>query len=87
MDAFVSFSKKYPIGFEIGSFIMRLFVGIALYIGSSLLAHNQQPLISWGISIDALILYGVFLVVGGLSVKRMKNTFRYAGGSKERIIL
>ena len=70
--------KIYPIGFEISPFILRLLVGVALYVGSSLLAHNQQPLISWGIYIAALILYGVFLMVlGGLSVKRLKKAFWY----------
>ena len=79
--------KIYPIGFEISPFIMRLLVGVALYVGSSLLAHNQQPLIIWGIYIAALMLYGVFLMVlGGLSVKRLKKAFWYVRAAlrKER---
>jgi O-antigen/teichoic acid export membrane protein len=70
--------KIYPIRFEIGLFIIRLFVGVALYVGSSLLAHTQKPLISWSISIGTLILYSVFLMLlEGLSAKRLKKTFWY----------
>lgn len=70
--------KIYPIRFEIGRFISGLCVGIALYVGSSWLAHSQKPLITCGISIGALILYGVFLMLlGGLSAKKLKKTFLY----------
>jgi O-antigen/teichoic acid export membrane protein len=70
--------KIYPIRFEIGSFIVRLSVGVALYVGSSLLAHTQKPLLSWSISICTLTLYGVFLLVhGGLSAKSIQRAFRY----------
>ena len=70
--------KIYPIRFEIGLFIIRLFVGVALYVGGSLLAHSQKPLISWSISICTLIFYGIFLMfLGGLSAKRLKKIFWY----------
>ena len=70
--------RIYPIRFEIGLFIVELFVGVALYVGSSLLAQTQEPLISWSISIGTLLLYGVFLMLlGGLSAKRLKKTFWY----------
>jgi len=70
--------KIYPIEFEVGSFSFKLVVGAALYVGSSLLAHAQRPLVSWSISIVALIVYGVFLVwLAGLSVKRLIKTFGY----------
>jgi O-antigen/teichoic acid export membrane protein len=70
--------RIYPIGFEIGSFIFRLLVGVALYVGASLLAHTQQPLIGEFISLIALILYGVFLMrLEGLSVKKLISIFGY----------
>ncbi len=70
--------KIYPIGFEVGSFSFKLAVGAVLYVGSSLLARTQRPLISWSISIVALLLYGIFLMwLAGLSVKRLIKTFRY----------
>jgi O-antigen/teichoic acid export membrane protein len=65
--------RIYPIKFEVGLFIISLFVGIALYIGSSLIAHTQKPLINWSISLGTLMLYGVFLMLlGGLTAKRLK---------------
>ncbi len=79
--------KIYPIRFEIGSFMNKLFVGVALYIGSSLLAHTQKSLIRWDISISTLILYGVLLLLlEGFSVKKLKRSFwyaRYAPGKGE----
>jgi O-antigen/teichoic acid export membrane protein len=70
--------KMYPIRFEIGRFIIGLCVGIALYVGSSLLAHTQRPVIGWSISIGTIILYGVFLMLlGGLTAKKLKKTFSY----------
>ncbi len=70
--------RIYPIGFEISSFIFKLLVGVALYVGASLLAHTQQPLIGEFISLVALILYGVFLMwLAGLSVKKLISMFGY----------
>jgi O-antigen/teichoic acid export membrane protein len=70
--------RIYPVTFEIGLFIIRLLIGVALYVGSSLLAHTQRPLISWSISTATLILYGVFLMLlGGVSIKKLKKIFRY----------
>ncbi len=70
--------KIYPVRYEIGLFLVELFVGIALYIGSSLLAHSQSRLINWSIFTGALLLYGIFLMfLGGLSVKKLKNAFGY----------
>ncbi|HYU76380.1 MAG TPA: O-antigen ligase family protein [Ktedonobacteraceae bacterium] len=64
--------RIYPVDFEIGSFIMKLFIGIVLYVASTLLAHNQQPWIRWSVSICALILYGIVLMLlAGLSVKKL----------------
>src|SRR5436305_5040561 len=60
--SYVVNQKIYPIGFEVGSFSFKLIVGAALYVGSGLLAHGHRPLVSWFISIVALIVYGVFLL-------------------------
>ncbi len=79
MITYIVNQRIYPVTFEIGLFIIRLLVGVALYVGSSVLAHTQRPLISWSISIGALMLYGVFLMLlGGLSIKKLKKIFRYA---------
>ncbi len=70
--------KIYPTGFEIGPFIIKLFIGIALYIGSTSLAHTQQPALHLCISICALIVYGILLMVlEGLSVKKFIQIFWY----------
>ncbi len=70
--------RIYPIGFEIGSFILRLAIGVVLYVGSTLLIHAQKPLISWSISIVTLLLYGVILLLlGGLTPRKIINTFGY----------
>ena len=70
--------RIYPIGFEVGSFIFRLLIGIALYVGASLLADTQQPLMGEFIFLIALVLYGVFLMwFAGLSVKKLISMFRY----------
>jgi O-antigen/teichoic acid export membrane protein len=76
--AYIVNQRIYPIKFEIGLFIFELSVGVALYVGSSLLARTQKPLLGWSISIGTLILYGVFLLVsGGLSAKSLKKAFWY----------
>lgn len=70
--------RIYPIGFEIGSFVFRLLVGVALYVGASVLAHTQQPLTGACISLAALMLYGVFLMWrAGLSVQKLISMFGY----------
>jgi O-antigen/teichoic acid export membrane protein len=77
--AYVMNQRIYPIGFEVGSFTWKIVIGAALYIGSSLLAHGRKPLISWSISIVALIIYGVVLMVlAGVSIKRLIQAFEYA---------
>jgi len=56
----------YPIPFEIGPFIIVLFVGIALYVGSSLLAQHQGTFGAWGIYICTFVLYGGCLAFVGI---------------------
>jgi hypothetical protein len=70
--------KIYPIGFEVGAFSFKVAIGAVLYIGSILLARGHKPLISWSISIVALIIYGGFLMVfAGISIKKIIQAFRY----------
>jgi O-antigen/teichoic acid export membrane protein len=74
--------RIYPVGFEIGSFVLRLAIGIALYIGSTLLSHAQKPLISWSISIITLLIYGVILLlIGGITPRKIITIFGYIRGT------
>jgi len=76
--AYVMNQRIYPIGFEVGSFTWKIVIGAALYIGSSLLAHGRKPLVSWSISIVALIIYGVVLMVlAGVSIQQLIQSFGY----------
>jgi O-antigen/teichoic acid export membrane protein len=71
--------RLYPIGFEIGSFILRLLIGVVLYIAGNFLAHGQAPLISWAISLAFLVLYGVILMAfAGLSPRKIISLLEYA---------
>ncbi len=63
--AYIVNRRIYPISFEIGIFITALLIGIALYMGSDLLAQARSIYLAWGIRIGALSLYGIFLVVLG----------------------
>lgn len=58
--------RVYPVPFEIGRFIIALFVGMALYIGSNFLAQPQGTYAGWVISIGALALYSGFLILLGV---------------------
>jgi O-antigen/teichoic acid export membrane protein len=70
--------RIYPIGFEIGSFVLRLAIGIALYVGSSVLTHTQKPLISWSLSFFTLLVYGVILLaLSGLTLQKIRTTFGF----------
>jgi len=62
--------RIYPIPFEIGKFIIALFVGIALYTGSSLVAESRETYVAWGISFAAFCLYGGFLMALGKFLDR-----------------
>ena len=59
--------RLYPVPFEIGRFLLALFVGIALYIGSSWLGQGQSKYVAWGIAIGALVVYGGCLLFWGIS--------------------
>src|SRR5260370_7928952 len=65
--------RIYPIPFEIGKFIIALFVGIALYTGSSLVAESRETYVAWGISVAAFCLYGGSLMGLGNLVDRIRR--------------
>ncbi len=70
--------RIYPINFEIGTFTLKLTVGIALYVGATLLAQTQKPLIGASIFMAVLLLYCIFLMfLGGLSIKKLMSVFGY----------
>jgi O-antigen/teichoic acid export membrane protein len=78
---FVSYTvnqRIYPVGFEVGGFTLKLIIGVTFYVGSSLLAHGEPPVISWSISIVTLLLYGVVLMaLAGLSPRKIISVFGY----------
>jgi O-antigen/teichoic acid export membrane protein len=64
--------RIYPIDYEIGTFLLKLFIGVGLYIGGRFLASGQPPVISWSIIILTLLLYAVILLaIGGLTPKKI----------------
>jgi O-antigen/teichoic acid export membrane protein len=76
--SYVVNQRIYPVNFEIGTFTFKLAVGVALYVGATLLAQRQKPLIGGSIFIVVLILYCIFLMfLGGLSVKKLTKVFGY----------
>jgi len=76
--SYVVNQRIYPINFEIGTFTLKLVVGVALYVGATLLARTRSPLIGGSIFIVTLILYCIFLMfLGGLSVKKLTQVFGY----------
>lgn len=76
--SYVVNQRIYPVGFEVGAFIIKLLIGIALYVGSFFLASTQPPILHVFIPIVALMLYGVLLLLlGGFSVKKCIYIFLY----------
>jgi O-antigen/teichoic acid export membrane protein len=64
--------RIYPINYEIGTFLLKLFIGLGLYIGGRFLASGQPPMISWSIIILTLLLYAIILLaIGGLTPKKI----------------
>lgn len=68
--AYIVNRRIYPIPFEIGMFIVALFIGMALFIASDFLAQAQGPYGAWGIRIGALSLYGGCLIALGMFLAR-----------------
>jgi O-antigen/teichoic acid export membrane protein len=58
--------RIYPIPFEIGRFIVALFVGVGLYVGSSILAQSQGAYLAWGIYVGTFALYAGCLAFLGM---------------------
>ena len=58
--------RIYPVPFEIGRFIVALFVGTALYIGTIFLTQFRETYVAWGISIGSFALYGGYLILLGM---------------------
>ena len=71
--AYVVNQRIYPVPFKINLYIIALLVGIALYAGSSFLAQAQGMYEAWGISFDALALYGGCLVCLGQLMTRSRK--------------
>jgi O-antigen/teichoic acid export membrane protein len=64
--------RIYPIDYEIGTFLLKLFIGLGLYLGGRFLASGQPPVISWSIIVLTLLLYAVILLaIGGLTPKKI----------------
>jgi O-antigen/teichoic acid export membrane protein len=67
LAAYIVNQRIYPIPFEIGRFVVALFVGVGLYVGSSILALSHEAYITWGIYIGTLALYtGCLAILGKL---------------------
>lgn len=63
LAAYIVNQHIYPIPFEVGRFIIALFIGVALYVGSSFLAQSQRTYVACVIYIAALILYAGCLAI------------------------
>ncbi len=71
LSAYIANQKIYPIPFEIGVFLLALFLGIAFYLGGNFLAQTQNTSIVWAIYVISLLLYGGCLTCLGLFVTRI----------------
>ena len=72
--AYIVNQRLYHIPYEIGIFVIELFIGIALYMGSDFLARNKGTYEVWGIYMGALSLYGGSLAfLAKFSTRIQKN--------------
>ncbi|GER86355.1 flippase [Dictyobacter vulcani] len=55
--AYIVNQKLYPLPFELGRFVLALFLGVALYTGSGVLAQSYDLYVTCSIYIGALVLY------------------------------
>jgi O-antigen/teichoic acid export membrane protein len=58
--------RIYPVPYEIGMFVIGLFIGIALYIGCGFLSRNKGIYEGWAIYMGALVLYAGLLAFLGM---------------------
>ena len=66
--------RIYPIPFEIGRFSVALLLGIALYMGATLQAQQQDTYVKYLIYIGIVLLYGGGLVlIGKIPTSKHKN--------------
>ena len=85
--AYIVNQRIYPIPFEIGRFFVALFVGVALYIGSSFLALSQGTYVAWSIHVGALALYAGCLAFLGKFPSWSQSLDRKNGYKQEDIVL
>ncbi len=72
--SYLANQRIYPIPFEIGKFLLALPVGIAIYIGSGIMAQTQGIFGFWAIYLSMFILYaGCLLLFGKLLPWQQKN--------------
>ena len=64
--AYVVNQRIYPVPYEIGMFVIGLFIGVALYIGSGFLSRNKGIYEGWAVYMGALVLYAGFLAFLGM---------------------
>lgn len=64
--------RIYPINFEVGSFSLKLIIGVTLYLVGEYLIHGRTVLQSWYILLPILLLYGVILLaLNGMTPKKI----------------
>ena len=58
---YVANQRIYPVPFEVGLFLLSLFIGVVLYVGSYVLTRGQSAIWIWSADFVALLLYGICL--------------------------
>jgi O-antigen/teichoic acid export membrane protein len=76
MIMYIVNQRIYPIPFEIGIFVVALFIGIVFYIVSDLFAQNQTIYGACAIYVVSTILYGGCLVLLAKFAARKSNSAR-----------
>ena len=75
--AYVMNQRIYPVPFRMGLFVVALGAGVALFSGSSVLAHSLGTYGAGGISLAALALYGGYTVcLGRFMARSREKAFR-----------
>jgi len=63
--AYLFNQRIYPVPFEVGLFLVALAIGLLLYFIDNRSAQGQSIVVTWGIHIGALLLYGLCLLCLG----------------------